>query len=88
MTSVSQTFRTKPGGNDVGIEVPERVVAGFGAGKRVPLVGTIDRGYRYRTRSLSARMLRPCWGAKSLATRARRVAKTLDTFIVGDLVDN
>ena len=33
-------------GNNVGIEVPEEVVAGFGAGKRVPVVVTIN-GYSY-----------------------------------------
>ena len=33
-------------GNNVGIEVPEDVVLGFGAGKRVPVVVTIA-GYSY-----------------------------------------
>ncbi len=33
-------------GNNVGIEVPEEVVTGFGAGKRVPVVVTIN-GYSY-----------------------------------------
>lgn len=33
-------------GNNVGIEVPEEVVAGFGAGKRVPVIVTIA-GYSY-----------------------------------------
>ncbi len=33
-------------GNNVGIEVPEEVVAGFGAGKRVPVIVTIN-GYSY-----------------------------------------
>lgn len=36
------------GGNNVGIEVPEEVVASFGRGKRVPVVVTIDGGYSYR----------------------------------------
>ena len=35
-------------GNNVGIEVPEEVVEGFGAGKRVPVVVTIA-GYRYES---------------------------------------
>lgn len=33
-------------GNNVGIAVPEDVVAGFGAGKRVPVIVTIN-GYSY-----------------------------------------
>ncbi|MEA4943807.1 MAG: YdeI/OmpD-associated family protein [Propionicimonas sp.] len=36
------------GGNNVGIVVPEDVVASFGKGKRVPVVVTIDGGYSYR----------------------------------------
>lgn len=36
------------GGNNVGIVVPEEVVASFGRGKRVPVVVTIDGGYSYR----------------------------------------
>jgi hypothetical protein len=45
------TFTTQllaAGGNNVGIEVPEEVVLGFGRGKRVPVVVTIDGGYTYR----------------------------------------
>ncbi|GAA1477643.1 hypothetical protein GCM10009623_20890 [Nocardioides aestuarii] len=37
------------GGNNVAIVVPEDVVLGFGRGKRVPVVVTIDGGYTYRT---------------------------------------
>jgi hypothetical protein len=51
MASDTQTFRTTlfaAGGNNVGIEVPESVVAAFGRGKRVPVVVTIDGGYQYR----------------------------------------
>lgn len=33
-------------GNNVGIEVPEEIVTGFGAGKRVPVIVTIA-GYSY-----------------------------------------
>jgi hypothetical protein len=33
-------------GNNVGIEVPEQIVSGFGAGKRVPVIVTIA-GYSY-----------------------------------------
>ena len=33
-------------GNNVGIEVPEEIVLGFGAGKRVPVTVTIN-GYSY-----------------------------------------
>ncbi|MEO8527824.1 MAG: YdeI/OmpD-associated family protein [Pseudolysinimonas sp.] len=36
-------------GNNVGIVVPDEVVASFGAGKRVPVKVTIDGGYSYRT---------------------------------------
>jgi hypothetical protein len=46
------TFRTTlwaAGGNNVGIVVPEEVVLGFGRGKRVPVVVTIDGGHTYRT---------------------------------------
>lgn len=44
------TFTTQllAAGNNVGIEVPEEVVLGFGRGKRVPVVVTIDGGYSYR----------------------------------------
>ena len=35
-----------PFGNNVGIEVPEEVVESFGAGKRVPVIVTIE-GYSY-----------------------------------------
>ena len=51
MTETSQTFRTTleaGGGNNVGIVVPDEVVAAFERGKRVPVVVTIDGGYRYR----------------------------------------
>lgn len=37
------------GGNNVGIVVPDEILASFGAGKRVPVVVTIDGGYSYRT---------------------------------------
>ncbi|MCR2784536.1 MULTISPECIES: YdeI/OmpD-associated family protein [unclassified Microbacterium] len=36
------------GGNNVGIVVPEEIVLGFGQGKRVPVVVTIDGAYSYR----------------------------------------
>ncbi|WP_417218182.1 YdeI/OmpD-associated family protein [Arthrobacter sp.] len=36
------------GGNNVGIVVPEDIVASFGRGKRVPVLVTIDGGYSYR----------------------------------------
>ena len=44
------TFRTTllQNGNNVGIEVPEEIVLGFGAGKRVPVTVTI-KGYTYRS---------------------------------------
>ncbi len=36
-------------GNNVGIVVPEEIVLGFGVGKRVPVVVSIDGSYSYRT---------------------------------------
>ncbi|PUA79899.1 hypothetical protein C7S10_17065 [Nocardioides currus] len=47
-----QTFRTTleaTGGNNVGIVVPDEVLAGLGRGKRVPVVVTIDGDFTYRT---------------------------------------
>jgi len=45
------TFRTTlwSAGNNAGIVVPDDVLASFGAGKRVPVVVTIDGGYSYRS---------------------------------------
>ncbi len=43
-----KTVLLATGGNNVGINVPEEVVASFGRGKRVPVVVTIDGGYSYR----------------------------------------
>ncbi len=51
MAETTQTFRTTlwaAGGNNVGIVVPDDVVAAFERGKRVPVVVTIDGGYQYR----------------------------------------
>lgn len=56
MAETSHTFRTKlqaTGGNNVGIVVPDEVLAAFGRGKRVPVVVTIDGGYRYRNTTAS-----------------------------------
>ena len=43
------TFRTRllQSGNNVGIVVPEDIVLGFGAGRRVPVIVTVDGGYSY-----------------------------------------
>ena len=52
MTETVQTFRTvlePTGGNNVGIVVPDEVVAAFGRGKRVPVSVTIDGGHTYST---------------------------------------
>lgn len=62
MAETTQTFRTTlfaAGGNNVGIVVPEEVVAAFGRGKRVPVVMTIDGGYQYRSTiaSMGGRLL-------------------------------
>jgi hypothetical protein len=62
MAETTQTFRTTlvaGGGNNVGLEVPEDVVLAFGRGKRVPVMVTIDGGYRYRntTASMGGRFL-------------------------------
>jgi Bacteriocin-protection, YdeI or OmpD-Associated/Domain of unknown function (DUF1905) len=46
------TFRTTleaAGGNNVGIVVPDEVMTALSAGKRVPVVVTVDGGYTYRT---------------------------------------
>jgi hypothetical protein len=50
MTETTQTFSTEllGSGNNVGIVVPEDVVAAFDRGKRVPVVVTVDGGYQYR----------------------------------------
>lgn len=42
------TILEAAGGNNVGIVVPEEIVASFGRGKRVPVRVTIDGGYSYR----------------------------------------
>ncbi len=50
MPGSTQTFRTTleaTGGNNVGIVVPDDVVAAFGRGKRVPVSVTIDGDYTY-----------------------------------------
>ncbi|GAB3807643.1 hypothetical protein GCM10028798_32570 [Humibacter antri] len=44
-----QTVLEPTGGNNVGIVVPEHIVEGFGRGKRVPVIVTIDGGYTYKT---------------------------------------
>ena len=46
------TFRTtlwSGDGRNAGIVVPDEVLASFGAGKRVPVVVTVDGAYSYRT---------------------------------------
>ncbi|QYG91145.1 DUF1905 domain-containing protein [Iamia sp. SCSIO 61187] len=51
MAETTQTFRTTlvpGGGSNVGIEVPEAVVAAFDRGRRVPVVVTVDSSHRYR----------------------------------------
>jgi Bacteriocin-protection, YdeI or OmpD-Associated/Domain of unknown function (DUF1905) len=50
-TPTTQTFTTTllaGGGNNVGIHVPDDVVLAFGRGRRLPVVVTVDGGYRYR----------------------------------------
>jgi hypothetical protein len=50
LSETVQSFRTvleATGGNNVGIVVPDEVVAAFGRGKRVPVTVTIDGGYTY-----------------------------------------
>lgn len=52
MAETVQTFRTAleaTGGNNVGIVVPDEVVAAFDRGTRVPVTVTVDDGYTYRT---------------------------------------
>lgn len=46
------TFRTtlfSGDGRNAGIVVPDDILASFGAGKRVPVVVTVDGGYSYRS---------------------------------------
>jgi hypothetical protein len=56
------TFRTEllQMGNNVGIEVPEEIVLGFGAGRRVPVVVQLN-GYTYPSTvaSMGGRLLIP-----------------------------
>ena len=52
---VFTTVLSATGGNNVGIVVPDDVVAGFGRGKRVPVVVTVDGGYSYRNTISSMR---------------------------------
>ncbi|MBM7767868.1 YdeI/OmpD-associated family protein [Glutamicibacter nicotianae] len=49
------TVLSATGGNNVGIVVPDDVVAGFGRGKRVPVLVTIDGVYSYRNTISSMR---------------------------------
>ena len=49
------TVLSATGGNNVGIVVPDDVVAGFGRGKRVPVLVTIDGGYSYQNTISSMR---------------------------------
>src|SRR6478735_8239676 len=52
MSETVRTFRTTleaTGGNNVGIVVPDEVMAAFARGKRVPVSVTVDGGYTYRT---------------------------------------
>lgn len=46
--SVTFTTTLHQSGNNVGIVVPEEIVLSFGAGRRVPVVVTVDGGYQYR----------------------------------------
>ncbi|MDO9456467.1 YdeI/OmpD-associated family protein [Nocardioides sp.] len=48
MTTFTTTLEAT-GGNNVGIVVPDEVVASFGRGKRVPVVVTVDGGHTYRS---------------------------------------
>lgn len=47
--TVFRTVLEATGGKNVGIVVPEDVVLGFGRGKRVPVIVTIDGDYSYKT---------------------------------------
>ena len=51
MAETSQTFQTEliaAGGKNVGLVVPDEVVAAFDRGKRIPVVVTIDGDHSYR----------------------------------------
>src|SRR5215212_6080190 len=52
MAESTQSFQTTlaaTGGNNVGIVVPDDVVAAFGRGKRPPVVVTVNGAYEYRS---------------------------------------
>lgn len=64
MSESVQTFRTvleATGGNNVGIVVPDDVMAAFGRGRRVPVSVTVDGAYSYSTTIASI-------GGRSLAS--------------------
>jgi Domain of unknown function (DUF1905)/Bacteriocin-protection, YdeI or OmpD-Associated len=82
------TFRTTleaAGGNNVGIVVPDDVVAGFGRGKRVPVVVTIDGGYSYRTTvaSMGGRSL-VSFNAETRAATGRGAGDEVDVTLEVD----
>lgn len=76
-------------GNNVGIEVPEDIVLGFGVGKRVPVIVTIE-GYSYPSTTavmggkyllpLAKEHVRQVTSAKAEETRDRRIAKIVDSL--------
>jgi hypothetical protein len=79
-------------GNKTGIEVPEHVVEGLGAGRRPPVVVTMAAmaaepaaQERYATLSYSAqrRYLEPLDNATAPETRARGIAKVVSDFKAG-----
>lgn len=89
MTSTDQaTFRTvlwAAGGNNVGIVVPEGVVAGFGRGRRVPVVVTVDGGHTYRTTiaSMGGRLL-ISFNAATRAATGRGAGDEVEVRLVVD----
>lgn len=82
------TFKTTllaTGGNNVGIVVPEEMVQGFGRGKRVPVVVTIDGDYTYRNTisSMGGRFL-ISFNAETRAATGRGAGDTVEVTLEVD----
>jgi hypothetical protein len=88
MAETTQSFRTvlaATGGNNVGIVVPDDVVAAFGRGKRIPVSVTIDEGYTYATTiaSMGGRFL-VSFNAETRAATGRGAGDQVEVTLVLD----
>ncbi|WP_395727530.1 DUF1905 domain-containing protein [Nakamurella sp.] len=82
------SFRTTlwaAGGNNVGIVVPEEIVHGFGRGKRVPVLVTIDGDCTYRSTiaSMGGRYL-ISFGAETRAATGRGAGDEVEVALAVD----